>query len=115
MANTQREIVQRAKSVFERCSAIDLAASVTDCAAKPHAQKFQFAIREFEALADVTDFTYRLKGTIANAEVLPSWSVASMMPSCESSRAFTFFTTISGNHEKLTPMQMQYSPNGFAR
>jgi hypothetical protein len=51
MANTQREIVQRAKSVFERCSAIDLAASVTDRAAKPHAQKFQFAIRQFEALA----------------------------------------------------------------
>src|SRR5262245_32422608 len=42
MANTQREIEQRAKALFERCVALDLAANVTDDAAKPRAQKLQF-------------------------------------------------------------------------
>src|SRR5438094_5650722 len=42
MANSQREIEQRAKAVFERCVALDLAANVTDDAAKPRAQKLQF-------------------------------------------------------------------------
>jgi hypothetical protein len=37
MANTQNEIEQRAKAVFERCVALDLAADVTDDAAKPRA------------------------------------------------------------------------------
>src|SRR4030095_7727429 len=48
MANTQREIEQRAKAVFERCVALDLAANVTDDAAKPRAQKLQFPPGAFE-------------------------------------------------------------------
>src|SRR5262249_179551 len=48
MANRQREIEQRAKAVFERCVALDLAANVTDDAAKPRAQKLQFPPRAFE-------------------------------------------------------------------
>jgi len=48
MANPQREIEQRAKAVFERCLALDLAANVTDDAAKPRAQKLQFPPRAFE-------------------------------------------------------------------
>ena len=47
MANPQREIEQRAKAVFERCVALDLAANITDDAAKPRAQKLQFP-RAFE-------------------------------------------------------------------
>src|SRR6516225_1923819 len=46
--NPQREIEQRAKAVFERCVALDLAANVTDDAAKPRAQKLQFPPRAFE-------------------------------------------------------------------
>jgi hypothetical protein len=42
VANLQREIEQRAKAVFERCVALDLAANITDDAAKPRAQKLQF-------------------------------------------------------------------------
>src|SRR5262245_43301077 len=42
MANPHREIEQRAKALFERCVALDLAANVTDDAAKPRAQKLQF-------------------------------------------------------------------------
>jgi hypothetical protein len=45
MANTQREIEQRAKAVFERCVALDLAANVTDDAAKPRAQKLQLQLK----------------------------------------------------------------------
>src|ERR1700756_4699169 len=48
MANPQREIEQRAKAVFERCVALDLAAKVADDAAKPRAQKLQFPPRAFE-------------------------------------------------------------------
>jgi len=48
MANPQREIEQRAKAVFDRCVALDLAANVTDDAAKPRAQKLQFPPRAFE-------------------------------------------------------------------
>src|SRR5262252_4828584 len=48
MSNPQREIEQRAKAVFERCVALDLAANVTDDAAKPRAQKLQFPPRAFE-------------------------------------------------------------------
>src|SRR5262249_42513841 len=38
MADTQREVEQRAKAVFQRCVARDLAADVTNDAAKPRAQ-----------------------------------------------------------------------------
>src|SRR5256884_8285125 len=48
MSNPQREIEQRVKAVFERCVALDLAANVTDDAAKPRAQKLQFPPRAFE-------------------------------------------------------------------
>ena len=48
VSNPQREIEQRAKAVFERCVALDLAANVTDDAAKPRAQKLQFPPRAFE-------------------------------------------------------------------
>src|SRR5215469_8440462 len=48
MANPQREIEQRAKAVFERCVALDLAANITDDAAKSRAQKLQFPPRAFE-------------------------------------------------------------------
>jgi hypothetical protein len=48
MANQQREIEQRAKALFERCVALDLAANVADDAAKPRAQKLQFSPRAFE-------------------------------------------------------------------
>ena len=48
MANPQREIEQQAKAVFERCVALDLAANITDDAAKPRAQKLQFSPRAFE-------------------------------------------------------------------
>src|SRR5262245_61443651 len=48
MANPQREIEQRAKAVFERCVALDLAANITDDASKPRAQKLQFPPRAFE-------------------------------------------------------------------
>ena len=48
MANPQREPEQRAKAVFERCVALDLAANVTDDSAKPRAQKLQFPPRAFE-------------------------------------------------------------------
>ena len=43
MANTQRQIEQRAEAVFERCIALDLAANVADDAAEPGAQEFEFA------------------------------------------------------------------------
>src|SRR6266540_4839398 len=42
MPNTKRESEQWAKAVFEHCVALDLAANVTDDAAKPRAQKLQF-------------------------------------------------------------------------
>ena len=48
VANPQREIEQRAKAVFERCVALDLAANITDDAAKPRAEKLQFPPRAFE-------------------------------------------------------------------
>src|SRR4029450_3828190 len=43
MAHTQREIEQRAKAIFERCIARDLAPDVTDDAAKPDAQELELA------------------------------------------------------------------------
>jgi hypothetical protein len=48
MPNTKRESEQWAKAVFERCVALDLAANVTDDAAKPRAQKLQFPPGAFE-------------------------------------------------------------------
>ena len=48
MPNTKRESKQWAKALFERCVALDLAANVTDDAAKPRAQKLQFPPRAFE-------------------------------------------------------------------
>src|SRR5262249_21745057 len=48
MSNPQREIEHGAKGVFERCVALDLAANVTDDAAKPRTQKLQFPPRAFE-------------------------------------------------------------------
>src|SRR5215470_9155866 len=43
MAHTQRKIEQRAKAIFERCIAGDLAADVTDDAAKARAQEFELS------------------------------------------------------------------------
>jgi hypothetical protein len=43
MAHTQREIEQRAKPIFERCIARDLAPDVTDGAAKARAQELELA------------------------------------------------------------------------
>src|SRR5258708_20771349 len=48
MPNTKRESEQWAKAVFQRCVALDLAANVTDDAAKPRAQKLQFPPPAFE-------------------------------------------------------------------
>src|SRR5436190_6791013 len=48
MPNTKRESEQWAKAVFEHCVALDLAANVTDDAAKPRAQKLQFPPGAFE-------------------------------------------------------------------
>jgi len=48
VAARAREIEQRAKAVFERCVTLDLAANITDDAAKPRAQKLQFPPRAFE-------------------------------------------------------------------
>ena len=48
ISNPQREIEQRAKAVFARCVALDLAANVTDDAAKSRAQKLQFPPRTVE-------------------------------------------------------------------
>src|SRR5262249_827061 len=45
VAARAREIEQRAKAVFERCVTLDLAANITDDAAKPRAQKLQFPPR----------------------------------------------------------------------
>src|SRR6266568_4903722 len=44
----ERESEQWAKAVFERCVTLDLAANVTDDAAKPRAQKLQFPPGAFE-------------------------------------------------------------------
>src|SRR5262249_10722392 len=48
VAARAREIEQRAKAVFERCVTLDLAANITDDAAKLRAQKLQFPPRAFE-------------------------------------------------------------------
>jgi hypothetical protein len=48
VANTQREIEQRAEAVFEHGAALDLAANVTDDAAKPHGQEPQLPSRTLE-------------------------------------------------------------------
>jgi hypothetical protein len=43
MANPQREIERRAKAIFERCAASNLAANVPDHAAEPGAQELELA------------------------------------------------------------------------
>ena len=50
MANTQRQIEQRAQAVFERRVALDLAANITDDAAEPRAQELQLPPRAFELM-----------------------------------------------------------------
>src|SRR6266480_6239798 len=68
MSNPQREIEQRAKAVFERCVALDLAANVTDDAAKPRAQKLQFPPRAFE-LVGMRVAPHHDGGTFGQAQI----------------------------------------------
>src|SRR5262249_36507691 len=68
MANPQREPEQRAKAVFERCVALDLAANVTDDSAKPRAQKLQFPPRAFE-LVGMCVAPHHDDGTLASAKI----------------------------------------------
>src|SRR5262245_35936678 len=68
MSNPQREIEQRAKAVFERCVALDLAANVTDDAAKPRAQKLQFPPRAVE-LVGMHVAPHHDGGTLGEAQI----------------------------------------------
>src|SRR6516225_5713467 len=64
----QREIEQRAKALFERCVALDLAANITDDAAKPRAQKLQFSPRAFE-LVGMRVAPHHDGGTLGQAQI----------------------------------------------